>query len=590
MPQGGFRGLFDPLGRLRREDFRHPETGGPEFLLDTLWLEVDESAGSGKPLIASNEEFSVAFAGDLFNAAELRRSLSLSDEPDTGTLLLRCIAAWPADWMQRVDGQFAIVVWRRSPARIDLACDISGAYSVYYARDDAGRVAFSTRLHDLFGLAGIQPRLARRSLHEYLRFLDIAAPNTIYEGVFALQSGSLLTCTRDGVQYEALPSREPEHPALDFDAAVERLDELMHASIERRLRGTSKAAAFLSGGVDSALICAIARRIAPGIETVTVGIGSEHRDLSPVAARIAHSLGLENRILRFDRESSLAAFETFGRQAEQPTADPASTPTLLAFRHCRDRYDAVLDGTGADALACVMPPRHVRIAVEYASLLPKPMRQIVKAGLKRLPVLSGYAAIFDFEHPAEMLIRWRGFTLEDLRLFCGEEVDLEHTHFFRTFSRFPRGAHYKRYGALLAALPDDRLHQGSRMTGLSVRYPFVDRDVAGFMRQLPVNYRYVPGEPKRILKTLLARYVPRPLWDFPKQGFDFPLLDFLTAEHYLVVRRHLDRERWQCRRVLDSNGIAALADRFVSGEHSLAFKVLALAVLDLWLEAHGLIH
>jgi len=56
------------------------------------------------------------------------------------------------------------------------------------------------------------------------------------------------------------------------------------------------------------------------------------------------------------------------------------------------------------------------------------------------------------------------------------------------------------------------------------------------------------------------------------------------------VRRHLDRERWQCRRVLDSNGIAALADRFASGEHSLAFKVLALVVLDLWLEAHGLIH
>ena len=590
MAQGGFRGLFDPLGMLRHENFPPSKTGGAGLLGESLWLEPGSGRDGPSLLASSNGDVYVGFIGDLFNAAELCLVLSLPEGSDAATLILRCIAAWPDGWLQRLDGQFAVVVWQRNPARIEIARDVCGAYSVYYARDPAGRLAFSTRLPDLLGAAGIRPRLARRSLHEYLRFLDIAAPNTIYEGVLALDSGSRLTCTARGLQVEAAAMLEPEPPIGDFAQAVDRLDALMHESIERRLRGSSRAAAVLSGGVDSALICAIASRVAPGLQTITVGFGSGPADLSPVATRIAQHLHLENRILRFDREASVAAFESFSRNAEQPTADPASSPTLLAFQHCRGRHDTVLDGTGADALAGEMPPRHVRIALQYASLLPAPLRRVVRAGLGSLPVLSGYAPIFDFEHPAEMMIRWRGFTLRELPEFCGERADLEHTQFFRTFSQFPRSEHYRRFGALHAASPDDRLHQSARMTGLTVRYPFLESRVAGYLRQAPMKYLYAPGEPKRLLKHLLSRYVPRSVWDVPKQGFNFPLLDFLTADNCRIARRHLARERWLDRGVLDAEKIAALADRFAAGEHALAFKVLALAVLDLWLDSHEFAH
>ncbi len=590
MARGGFRGLFDPLGSLRHEDLPPSSTGGADLFGGSLWLEPCSVEDGPNLLVSGNGDVCVSVVGDLFNATELRRVLSLPEGSDDATVILRCIGAWPENWLQRLDGQFAVVVWQRNPARIEIACDVCGAYSLYYARDPAGRLAFSTRLPELFGVPGIRPRLARRSLHEYLRFLDIAAPNTIYEGVLALDGGSRLKCTVQGVQVEAPATPEPDPPVGDFADAVDRFDALMHESIERRLRGSSRAAAFLSGGVDSALICAIASRLEPELQTITVGFASGPADLSPVAARIAQHLQLENRILRFDREASVAAFESFGRAAEQPTADPASTPTLLAFRHCRPRYDTVLDGTGADSLAGVMPARHVRVAVQYASLLPAPLRRLLRAGLAGLPMLSGYAPILDFEHPAEMLIRWRGFTLRELPTFCGEPVDLGHTHFFRSFSRFARSDHYRRYGALLAASPDDRLHQSSRMTGLTVRYPFLESRVAGFLRQAPMKYLYAPGEPKRLLRHLLSRYVPRPVWDVPKQGFDFPLLDFLTADDCRIARRHLARERWLGRGLLDAGKIAALADRFAAGEHGLAFKVLALAVLDLWLDSHEFAH
>lgn len=586
MAQRGFRGLFDPLGKLPREGLPSSKADGAGLVGDSLWLQPGSGKEGPSLLMACGEDACVCFVGALFNAAELCRRSSLPEDADAAAVILRGIAVWPDDWLTCLDGQFAVIVWWRSPARIELACDVSGAYSVYYAHDSQGRLAFSTRLPDLFGVPGIRPRLARRSLHEYLRFLDIAAPNTIYDGVLALDSGSRLKCTGRHMEIAAPPGPEPEPPVGDFAAAVDRFDALLHECIERRLRGSSRPAAFLSGGVDSALICAIAGRQIPGLCTVTVGVAGASADLTPVATGIARHLHLENRILRFDRDASVAAFEAFSREAEQPTADPASTPTLLAFQYCRSRYDTVLDGTGADALAGVMPPRHVRVAVQYASLLPPPVRRLVRAALSGMPALSGYAPVFDFEHPAEMLIRWRGFSLRELPAFCGEPVDLEHTHFFQTFSRLPRGEHYRRYGALLAASPDDRLHQSSRMTGLAVRYPFLEGRVAGFLRRMPMDYLYAPDEPKRLLKQLLSRYVPRSVWDVPKQGFDFPLLDFLKADRYRIVRRHLARERWLGRGLLDAEKIAALAERFAAGEHGLAFKVLAIAVLDLWLDSH----
>jgi asparagine synthase (glutamine-hydrolysing) len=338
--------------------------------------------------------------------------------------------------------------------------------------------------------------------------------------------------------------------------------------------------------VDSALICAIASSIDPELDAVTVGFERGDLDEAPVAARIARNLKLRHRVLRFDRTSCLAAFERFSRGAEQPAADPAATPTLLAFESCRNEYDTVLDGTGADELVGAMPPRHVRAAVEYGSLLPRPVRRVVVKGLRMLPAVSGYAPIFDFEHPAEMLIRWHGFTREEVAALCGERVSFEHTLFFRTFAGFPRGDHYERYRALLATMPSDRLHQAARMTGIYARFPYLEREIAGFVKGLPIDYVHAPNQPKRILRALLARYVPRSIWDSPKHGFDFPLHEFLSADDFLVVRRGLARERWAQRGILDPVRVAAVADRFIAGERALAFKVLALAVLDLWLDSH----
>jgi asparagine synthase (glutamine-hydrolysing) len=299
---------------------------------------------------------------------------------------------------------------------------------------------------------------------------------------------------------------------------------------------------------------------------------------------------MAHEILRFDHQQYLRALETLARRMEQPMADPATPATVLAYAHCRQNYDVVLDGMGADESIGAMPPRHVRLAAGWASLLPAPLRGGLAQLLRKLPGLAEYTPIVDFEHPADTMIRWRGFARQDIEELCGEPVSFADTQFYRTFARFGRTAHFERYSALLDAMPCERLNQATQITGAPARYPFWDRNADTFTRQLPIDFRCRPGEPKRILRALLARYVPTAIWDVPKHSFDFPLLSFLTADDFALVRRHLDRDRWQASGLLQPEGVAQLAQQFIAGDQRSVFRVWALIVLGTWLEAHPGLH
>jgi asparagine synthase (glutamine-hydrolysing) len=292
-------------------------------------------------------------------------------------------------------------------------------------------------------------------------------------------------------------------------------------------------------------------------------------------------------VLRYARQDYLDAFEQFAHGAEQPMADPAIPPTLLSLSHCRKHFDAVLDGSGVEESFGMMPPRHVRMGVEYAALLPAHLRLALAGAMRRLPGLSDYAPIFDFEHPAELMLRWHGFTRPEIESLCGQPVSFEHTFFYQTFWRFPRQAHYERYSALLGALTCDRLHHAAAITGMPVHYPYMNRDVDSYIKALPVNYRYLPGEPKRLLRALLARYVPREILDAPKHGFDFPLMTFLDAEDFELVRRYLRHGRWEQHALLSPRKVEDLGRRYMAGERHLMFRVWALVMLSAWLEGHG---
>jgi asparagine synthase (glutamine-hydrolysing) len=559
-PHSAFHGFLDASGQAQSDCFPATEA--------TL---AHDGARDG-----------LLFLGDLYNAADLRQQLGIADAMPLEYVLLQAFRRWSKNCVCHFDGQFVLALWHND--QFHLYRDGSAAHALYYSVGPARRIAFANRLDTLFRLPGVEKRWSRPALHEYLRLLEIAAPNTFYENVFALEAGHWLSWTQHGYRSTRLAADTPAAPG--FEQALNTLEHLLQHSIDQQLQHANQPAAFLSGGIDSSLLCALARRSRPDLTAVTVGFADARHDEAPLAHAIAQHLGIRHQVLRFSWQDSLRAFEAFTRDAEQPMADPAIAPTLLAFEQCKAQFDAVLDGSGADESCGAMPPRHVRIGVEYAARLPATLRRAAVAVMRKHPRLAEYTPILDFEHPAELMLRWHGFARAEIETLCGEPVSFEHTQVYRSFARFPRAAHFARSSAVLDALTSDRLHHAASITGLAVRYPYWDRAVDAFIRALPQDYRYLPGQPKRLLRELLARHLPRPLWDVPKHGFDFPLLEFLQAEDFQLVRRYLLCGNWAKWSLLSPVDVAEYGQRFMAGERHLLFRVWALVNLSAWLESH----
>ena len=540
---------------------------------------------AGAAAAATDEQPSIRLSGRIRNLAALRADLGAPPDLPVQALLQRAWRRWSDGLFARLDGEFALAL--ADGDRLLLCRDPSGLCHLYWHQAADGRVRYATDLAVLLRQPGVPRRIARHSLHEYLRFLDISAPNTVYEGIQSVEPGGLQGWT--GTQRTARPLRpdaaaDPAMPER-FDDCVDALQAHLQCSVEQRLAGASRPAAFLSGGIDSALLCALAARQRGDLTAITVGFDGDAFDESRVAAGIASHLGLAHEVLRFDHDQYLQAFDTLARRMDQPMADPATPATLLAFEFCQRRFDSVLDGGGADEAVGALPPRHIRLATGPVSRLPAPLRQGLAQLLRASPRWAGYAPIVDYEHPADTMIRWRGFTRPEVEALCGEPVSFAHTQFYRTYERHSRRDPLERYRALMTAMPSERLNQALRVVAAPVQFPFWDGATDRYLRQLPRGYRFRPGEPKRILRALLARHLPAALWDLPKHSFDFPLQAFLSAQDHALVHRHLAPARWQAHGLLDADRVWDYARRFIAGDRQLMFRIWSLVVLGAWLEA-----
>ena len=576
---------------IQREDFQgaflpatHPAAPRRE-----LPQAPGESIGGGDAARLDSNGIEVWLQGEIYNAHELRGPLGLDAAAPLPVLLVHAWRIWSVHLFHRLDGAFALAL--RDRDELVLYRDPYGPSRLYWHRSDDGRVVYATHLGALLQQSGGRRAVARQSLHEYLRFLDIAAPHTLFEGVHAVEAGHVVRCNAHGCQSQLAPVPSVPADAIgSFSEAVATLDAHLRRSVELRLVGASKPAAFLSGGIDSSLLCAMAASQRADTTAITVGFDTAPFDETPIAQRVASHLGLAHQVWRFSRKDYLSAFQRLSRHSEQPAADPATPATVLAFERCRSLFDTVLDGTGADDAVGVMPPRHVRVAVEYGSRVPRAWRGPLVRLMRALPGVAGYTPLLDFEHPADTMIRWGGFTRLEIERLCEEPVSFADTTFYRTFDRHRRDTHYDRYTALYNAMPSDRLTQATVVSGLHVRYPFYGRETDRFLRQLPTDYRHLPDQPKRILRELLARYVPRPIWDLPKHGFDFPLAAFLEDDDFALVRTYLDAGRWRGIGLLRGDLVWRYAQAFMAGDRRLTFRVWALVVLGAWLEQHELLN
>jgi asparagine synthase (glutamine-hydrolysing) len=548
------------------------------------------------PTVWSNDHGTGVFFGELY--APLSESSggkppSAETPSNHASVLAATYANEGSPGFRSLNGIFCAVVWDEKRQTLVLFRDASCAHPLYWMRAE-GWAAAATRLDLLVDLPGVEKGVGAPGLVEYLRFLDVSPPNTLYSGIRSLEPGVPASFSGKDLEYDhAAPSRKPRDVATQncidasFQASVDALDEALRQSVAERLLTTEQTGISLSGGVDSSLMCAIgASQARERVTAFTLGFDEEGFDESPTARALAGHFGIEHRNYVYSLEDYAARFKDFVSRIDLPFADPAGLPTRMFFEDCRKHTDVLLDGTGADTLVGVMPARHTRIATQYVARIPNAVRRFVGRLLDRVPIATDYAAIWDFDTPEDLLIRWKGWKRQEIESLCGRKVSLEHTRFFRLYRTFPKDAHFERYSALLGNLPDDRVHQAAELTGLKVRFPYFDQRVEAAIADLPLGFRFTDEEPKRLLRAVLARYAPRALWDLPKHGLDFPFLALLRHNDYQLVRRYLSPELLGRFDTVTPDMVTRYVEDFIGGKQELAFRVWALVVLFGWLEHH----
>ncbi len=543
-------------------------------------LAIIDLEGGRQPMATADGDLVVSYNGEVYNHASLRRELEakghrfLSDHSDT-EVLLHGWREWGEALPGRLNGMWAFALYDKPRGLLFCSRDRFGKKPFFYAARP-GFFAFASELAALIA----HPRLAdaslsRPALRKYFAYGFIPAPNALYDGTHKLPGGeNLLVNVATGAVRRRRWWSFCLEPTADLPADAEkkwgdRLLELLDAAVCRRLMSDVPLGVFLSGGVDSSAVTALAARHAPDVAAFSIGFTDPAFDESAKAREAAAALGVAHTVTTLTLGEALALMPDIVGRLDEPMGDVSLIPTALLCRETRRHVTVALGGDGADELFAGYDPfKALRAAEAYARWAPRPVHRALCLLAARLPVGHGYMAasfkinrfLRGLSHPARL---WNPVWLGPLdpagiaELFR-EPVDPEelYAEAIDVFESCPSRDLVDKTMEFYTRLymQDDILVKTDRagmMHSLEVRAPFLDIELVDFVRTIPHALKFRHGTTKYILKKALERILPRQVIYRKKQGFGVPVGRWL-AEGALAMGEAASLER-----TLDERYIAA---------------------------------
>jgi asparagine synthase (glutamine-hydrolysing) len=564
-------------------------------------LKVIDLEGSRQPLISADGAVAVVFNGEIYNFRELRRELASEGcvfaTNGDGEVLIHGWRRWGRALLERIAGMFAFALWDRERRELFLARDHLGVKPLYYAWH-AGALVFGSELKSLLPFPGLPRDLDMDALALYLECQYIPAPHSVYAAVRKLPAGHWLAVAGGKLTTGAFwhPSYVPKH-AFDAAAALSGLDSELRRSVQSMLVADVPLGAFVSGGVDSGLIAAMATQLSGRpLDTFNLGftghdVGSEHVE----AARVAQHIGSRHHCLMLAPDDVLPALERWVGVFDEPFGDQAALPTMLLAEYARRDVTVVLTGEGADEvfggygnyvkrlreerLTAILGARGSPLPWLFRRLPPRLARdRIVKAAAE--PRARRYATIPNI---FDALLRQEYFT--DAFRQAGRARIADRAERFHAECDSPAYLdHLLNIDARLW-LPDDLLAKVDRATmafSLEARVPYLDHDFYGWCARLDPGLK-VRGEGRKLLlKELAARYLPPDIVDRPKQGFMMPLERWLARELKPDIAAALGPRGLSRRGLIRPKAITRLLGEHGSGRKNHAMRLWVLLILERW--------
>jgi asparagine synthase (glutamine-hydrolysing) len=584
---------------------------------------IDLSAAGHQPMVSADERYVIAYNGEIYNHEELRQQLrgvfgGFRGHSDTEVILEAC-AAWGVEKTARqLIGMFTFALWDRRDRTLKLVRDRFGIKPLYWGLRNSVFL-FASELKALRAHTGWHATLSEQALASYLRLGYVPGPLSIYDGIFKLEPGCLLSLEAGGepritrfwdtigVVRAAVDARR----TIDEGTATDELEQLLRDAVKRRMIADVPLGAFLSGGIDSSLVTAImqAESTRP-VLTFSIGFRERDFDESHWAAAVAKHLRTSHTELYVEPQHALATIPLLPEWFDEPFADPSQIPTYLLSAMTRPSVTVALTGDGGDELFMGYD-RYRRLPRVLGLLqpLPGPLRRSV-APLARLAAdgLTGLARLLPLRQGGLRLSRVADLGQRLADLLPAASADqlywLHHSRWdapselllSRTNHELPAWsgaqdswlvdpAERMQLYDMLGYLPDDiltKVDRASMAVALEARVPLLDHRLAEFAWRLPRELKERGGRGKWLLRQVLHRFVPPELVERPKQGFGVPIGRWLRGPLRGWAEELLSERRLAADGLFDARPVRARWLEHLSGRRNWEYSLWVLLMFQAW--------
>jgi len=567
---------------------------------------IDLSPAGHQPLISSDHRWVFSYNGEIYNYRELRTELEaygywFRSQTDT-EVALYALTLWGANALLKFNGMFALALWDRKEQTLFLARDRYGIKPLYYSQQ-GNSFAFGSEQKAITAQPGFQRKLNKPALLEYFTFQNIFTDQTLLEDIHLLPAGHYATFDLRRPlfsvhRYWDYRFREPDQPSSKQEY-LEELDRLFRQAVNRQLVSDVELGAYLSGGMDSGSITALAAQQFPYLKSFTCGfdlssasgieLAFDERTKAEAMSACFKTEHYEMVLKAGDMERCLP---TLAWHLEEPRVGQ-SYPNYYAAKLASKFVKVVLSGSGGDELFGGYPWRYYRTAnsqnfEHYIDQYYLYWQRLVdNRHLKQIfaPVWSEVSHVWTRD------IFRNVFTTHDNALDRPEDY-INHSLYFeaKTFL----------HGLFVV---EDKL---SMAHSLENRVPFMDNDLVDFAMQCPVRlklnnlaevlrlnendprdkqtvYFQKTNDGKQLLRDMMARYIPEDITRAEKQGFSSPDASWFKGESIDFVRRTLFNGQARLYEVLDRQALTPLIEQHLNGEQNRRLLIWSLLNVEAWI-------
>ena len=602
---------------------------------------LDLSPEGHQPMLSSTGRYVISYNGEVYNYIDIRKRLEEQGQAPTfgghsdTEVMLAAIEAWGLEKaVSEFNGIFAFAIWDQEENKLSLVRDRVGVKPLYYGW--AGKsFVFGSELKPLRQHPHFDNRVDRRALALYFRHNYIPAPYSIYEKVFKLQPGEILTIGSDASHLDRL---SPLQSKIYWSAqkiwsrgtlnlwqgdereAVDSLETVLAEAVKSQMISDVPLGAFLSGGIDSSIVTALMQSSSSQpVKTFSIGFHEAGYNEAVYAKNIADYLGANHTELYVTDDEALDVIPLLPSIYDEPFADVSQIPTYLVSKLAREQVTVSLSGDAGDEL---FNGYSRYIAVErlwrLINFQPKFLKQLVGILVRQLPV----RALDVFAYPFSAILKALGYQHDKIGDRLKKYADLfspsSSIELYRTYLSYfsssenpvlnakePSTVFSKNIDAnnsfdyfqlmalidILTYLPDCilvKVDRASMAVALEARVPFLDHRVVEFASAVPTNMKIRNGSGKWILKKILKKYIPLELTERPKMGFAVPVGEWLRGPLKSWCQDLLNQNEISDERVLDANIIQRLWKEHLSREWDRSEQLWGILIFRSWLiEAKG---